>query len=326
MIYSGKKHGSILLVVFFCILSFSSISTSHAGEGYGTHAALGAEDVMAGALPPPGTKLLINYFGISPNVNRLKDNAGRDQAIPGLGKIDVKTSVVVNSIRYLELTKYKILGGDFLWNVIVPFVYQHTTMSAGLQDIGKQSKTGLGDIEFGVGIQWHRPTLHNLVGFEIIAPTGSYDSTDFVNIGRNYWSFNPVWAITYLGDKTSPVPGFEATVKMMYFYNTINADTSYTSGQEFTTDYFIGQHIGKWAVGATGNFYYQLTDDKQYGRAAIDPFSGQRTGVRGMSFTAGPLVQYNFGKVLVTAKYHFSLQNKNRPETDMFWLKLIFPF
>jgi hypothetical protein len=283
---------------------------------------------MAGMLPPAGTSLFINYFTLAPNINKLKDNAGRNQAIPGLGKVDFKTSVVVNSMRYLSVTKHKLLGGDLVWNVIVPVVYQHTSMSAGPVDLGKQSKTGLGDIEVGGGIQWHSATLHNLVGFDITAPTGSYDKGDPVNIGRNYWSFQPVWAVTYLGDKKSLIPGFETSLKMMYFINTINAATSYTSGQEFTTDYFVGQHVDKWVFGANGNFYYQLTNDKQYGRTAVDPFSGQRTGVKGESFTAGPLVQYNFDnhKGCVTGKYQFAVYDKNRAEGDTFWLKLVLAF
>jgi hypothetical protein len=234
------------VVIFYC-LCFFAVPAANAGESYGTHIPAGAEDVMAGALPPGGTKLFIDYFAFAPNINKLKDNAGRDQRVPGFGKVDAKTSVMVNSIRYIDVTKHKLWGGDIVWNFIIPVAYQHTSTSAGALDIGHQSKTGLGDIEFGAGIQWHRPTVHNLVGFEITAPTGSYDKADLVNIGRNYWSFQPVWAITYLGDKTSPIPGFEATTKLMYMVNTINAATSYTTGQEFTADYFVGQHVGKWA-------------------------------------------------------------------------------
>ena len=102
-----------------------------------------------------------------------------------------------------------------------------------------------------------------------------------VNIGRNYWSFDPFYVFSYLGDKDSPIPGFEVSAKVMYWINTINTATSYTSGQEFSTDYLIGQHFGNWRIGANGHFLYQTTDDKQYGTSAIDPFNGDKTGVRG---------------------------------------------
>lgn len=48
----------------------------------------------------------------------------------------------------------------------------------------------------------------------------------------------------------------------MYWINTINTATGYTSGRELATDCLIGQPLEKWTVGANGNFYYQLTNGK----------------------------------------------------------------
>ena len=100
----------------------------------------------------------------------------------------------------------------------------------------------------------------------MMLPTGQYSKNDLSNLGRNYYSFNPLWAFTYIGDKNSPIPGFEISSKFMYMINTINAETSYTSGQEFRMDYLIGQHVGNWAFGINGQFLYQTTVDKQYGK------------------------------------------------------------
>ncbi|MBA4418717.1 MAG: hypothetical protein C0392_12535 [Syntrophus sp. (in: bacteria)] len=331
----GKSKNSFLLlaVLVLCIsLGLLGIPASHtyAGEGYGTHVPVGAEDTMAGALPPAGTKVFLNYFQIY-NLKNFKDNAGRNASVPGLGKVDAQSQVVANIFRYVDVTKIKLLGGDLIWDIIIPVVYQHASVSAGMVDIGRQSKTGLGDVEGGIGIQWHRPTFHNIAAFHIVAPTGAYDRSgtrpDLVNIGRNYWSFNPLWLVTYIGDKNSPIPGFEVSAKMMYFFNTINTATSYTSGQEFSADYFVGQHLGPWTFGANGNFYYQVTKDKQYGATAYDQFSGLQTGVKGRSFSVGPLVSYNLAnKAFITAKYQFGVYEQNRPQGDAFWLKFILPF
>lgn len=292
-----------------------------------SHVPAGAEDTFAGALPPAGTKVFIDYFLLY-NPGSFKDNSGNNAAVPGLGKVNFKTDVVVNSLRYIDVTKFKLLGGDFVWNVIVPVVYQHTSLSAGAADFGSQSKTGLGDIEFGGGIQWHfNPRWHMIGALEVVAPTGQYSKSDMVNIGSNFWSFNPLVAITYIGDKDSPVPGFEASSKIMYWINTINTETSYTSGQEFAADYFVGQHLGKWTLGGAGNVYYQTTKDKQYGQTASDTFTGQRNGNKGKQFTVGPLVSYNIAdKGCITAKYLFPVVEENRPQGNSFWLKFIWTF
>ncbi|OPY80927.1 MAG: hypothetical protein A4E65_01308 [Syntrophorhabdus sp. PtaU1.Bin153] len=324
----GIAFRSCIAIAFCLTICFLGIPVVFAGEGYGTHVPIGAEDFMAGALPPGGTKVFINYFQLY-NPNKLKDNAGRNQSVPGLGKLDAKTDVVANCFRFIDVTKIKLLGGDLIWDIIVPVVYQHTNLSAGPADLAIGNKTGLGDVEGGVGISWHpSPTFHNILALHAVAPTGSYQKGDDVNIGRNYWSFNPLWLATYIGGKDSPLPGFEVSAKFMYWVNTTNTATHYTSGQEFSIDYLIGQHFGKtWSFGANGNFYYQLTKDKEHGHTALDPFSGKKTGVQGRSLSIGPALQYNFpNQGCLTAKYQFEVDAHNRPLGNLFWLKLVWPF
>jgi hypothetical protein len=280
----------------------------------------GNEDFMAGALPPAGTKVFLNYFTYY-DADKLRDNAGRHKSIAGLGKTDFRLQAVMNAFRFVDVTKVKLLGGDLVWHVIVPMGYQHASLGAGPVDINAGSKTGLGDIEAGVSIGWHpSKTFHHVAGIDIVAPTGAYDKDDSANIGNNYWSFNPLWVFTYIGDKTSPIPGFEISAKLMYWINTINSATSYTSGQMFMADYLVGQHFGPWGLGINGHYLYQTTDDKQFGRT-VD------SGNRSKYLSAGPAVQYNFGKgSCMTVKYQFDVWEQNRPEGNKLWLKFIYPF
>ncbi len=318
-----------VFVGFFCMFA----SCACAGEGGGNQYPGGNEDFMAGALPPAGTKLFLNYF-TTYNASNFKDNSGHNVTIPGLGKLDFNLQVVANVFRYVDVTKLKVLGGDFVWHVIVPVAYSHASLSAGLADLGGQSKTALGDIEFGVGVQWHpTKTFHHIAAFDFVAPTGRYNKDDTVNIGRNYWSFNPIWVFTYLGDKDSPIPGFEVSSKFLYWINTTNTDTNYLSGQEFSFDYLVGQHFGPWGVGVNGHYLYQTTDDKQHGSTAVNPFSGIADGNRGRYFSIGPIVQYNLPPnkpailpACITLKYQKEVYSQNRPYGDHFWLKSIWAF
>ena len=198
------------------------------------------------------------------------------------------------------------------------------------------TKAGVGDVEAGVGLSWAlSKTFSHVLAFDIVAPTGDYGSAtgsgssthqfiaDPMNLRRNYWSFNPIWLFTYIGDKTSPVPGFEVSGKLMYWINTVNSATSYVSGQEFMADYLVGYHMGNVAVGANGFFLYQTTNDTQFGHKAVDPLTGIATGVRGESFSVGPAISYNIPHGCITFKYQRDLYAENRPEGDKFWLRWI---
>jgi len=312
-------------------ISFSMFQVPEvlAGESYGNHYPGGNEDFMAGALPPAGTSVFLNYL-VDYNVGRLKGDSGSNVGIGpnNSPKVDFNLNVLVNAFRYVRVYNVKLLGGDLVWHIIVPAVYQKVSMDASpVVDLGSQTKYGLGDIETGMGIAWHpSKTFHHIAAVNMVAPTGQYDKSDINNIGRNYWSFDPIWAFTYLGDKDSPIPGFEVSAKLMYWINTINTATSYTSGQEFSADYLVGQHIGNWAFGLNGHFLYQTTPDKQYGSNARDSFTGEATGVKGRQFSIGPAISYNLPHGCLTFKYQRDVWSENRPEGDKFWLKWIYAF
>ncbi len=317
---------AVLVIMFFGLFHSPAV---FAGEGYGNHYPGGNEDFMAGALPPPGTSIFINYL-VDYNATTLRGDNGSKQ---GLGpfqspKVGFTLNVLVNAFRYVKVTNIKLFGGDVVWHIIVPVGYQKVSLDASpVVDIGTQAKTGLGDIEPGIGISWHHSkTFHSIAAFDVVVPTGAYDKNDLSNLGRNYWSFDPLWAFTYIGDKDSPIPGLEVSAKLMYWFNTINTATSYTSGQEFSADYLIGQHIGKWAFGINGHYLYQTTKDKQYGSTAYDPFTGAQTGVQGSFLSAGPAISYNIPHGCLTFKYQRDLYAENRPEGDKFWLKWVFAF
>ncbi|MGD0232790.1 MAG: transporter [Syntrophorhabdales bacterium] len=342
----GKRYLflAFVLLAFCATVGFLAVPQVYAGEGYGNHYAGGNEDFNAGNLPPAGTNVFINYL-VDYNVNTLEDNAGRHAtagpAGPGYSRTNFTLNTLVDALRYIKVTKIKVLGGDLIWHVIVPVGYQHVSLSAfGEYGPGSpSSKTGLGDIEPGMGIAWHCPTFSNVFAIDIVAPTGAYGSAsgsgnsgrtyiaDPANLGRNYWSIDPLWAFTYLGDKTSPIPGLELSAKLMYWINTVNTATSYVSGQEFDADYLVAYHFGKnWALGANGYILYQTTKDTQFGHTAFDPLTGLQTGVMGKEFSVGPAINYDFGKGCVTFKYQRDVYEQNRPEGDKFWLKFVWAF
>ncbi len=179
-----------------------------------------------------------------------------------------------------------------------------------------QSKSGLGDVVFGPVLGYHHSAkLHSVGVLDITAPTGKFDKNDLANIGRNYWSIQPVAGVSYIDPN-----GLNADAKLMWTYNLKNKDTAYTSGQELIVDYSVGWGLGNgWVVGAGGYAYQQLNDDKLNGATVSNN--------KGRAFAIGPSIKYDSGKGwFVTAKYQTETSVRNRAEGSAFWLKAVVPF
>ena len=172
-----------LSVVILCVGLGLLALPVYAGENFGTHYPGGNEDFMAGALPPAGTNIFINYL-LDYNINQLNGNSGSKATFIRGGAPNFTTSVnaqaLVNAFRLVRVTKIKLLGGDLVLHGILPVGYVH--QSAYINTPGgtvnvpgtPTSIFGLGDIEFGAGIAWHHsPTFHSIFAVDVVAPTGT---------------------------------------------------------------------------------------------------------------------------------------------------------
>ncbi|MFT7004783.1 MAG: hypothetical protein ACJAWW_002148 [Sulfurimonas sp.] len=276
-----------------------------ATEGGGGAYPNGAEGFMSGAVPPPGFYYL-NYL-TNYSADALIDNNGDE-----IG--DFKLSATANVSRFVYTSPYKIFGGYWGAQLLIPLVTISGSLDVGGSKIFDETDTGLGDIVIDPFlVSWHSKNWHQAIGLDIILPTGSYDKNNNVNIGRNYYTFEPIYAVTYISDS-----GWEVSGKFLYDFNTENDDTNYKSGEEFHFDYTVGKHINKeWAVGIGGYYYQQITDDKQNGTTIENN--------KGKVLAVGPQVQYNYGKLSFIGKYQIETNVKNRPKGNKAWFKLILP-
>lgn len=279
-----------------------------ATEGGGGAYPNGAEGFMSGAVPPPGLYYL-NYL-TNYSADAMMDNNGDKQPI------DFKLNATANVSRVVYTSPYTIFGGYWGVQVLIPLVTLNASLNInpGPGEIFNERDTGLGDIVIDPFlVSWHSKNLHQVIGLDIILPTGSYDKKTQVNVGRNYFTFEPIYAVTYISDS-----GWEASSKFMYDFNTENTDTNYKSGDEFHFDYTFAKHINKdWTVGIGGYYYQQITDDEKNGATVSDN--------KGSVLAVGPQVQYNYGKLSLIGKYQIETNVKNRPEGQKAWFKLILP-
>ncbi len=297
------------------VLATAAIGTATAKEG-GDQYPNGAETWLAGAVPPPGN-YFINYFGYYGG--DLQNGDGKD--VPG-----AEVDAWFNAFRFVQTTEHKILGGNYGWHVIVPVVHQSIDLG------GSKSVNGLGDITINPFIvSWHEKNWHWAIGLDVNLPVGRYKEGDArQSIGANYWSFEPLFAFTYLGDT-----GWEVSAKIMYNIKTENSDyrqvpggpkKDYQSGDEFHFDYLVGKRFGPWGVGVSGYYLKQTTDDEIDGRT-IDAVDGVWSrGRKGQVFAIGPTVSYTTKNgVHFTGQWNRETKVENRFEGDKFMLKLIMP-
>lgn len=298
-----KSAPKYIVMFLLALLSLCISSTSHATEGGGGAYNNGVEGFGAGMFPPPGTYLLnyITYY----TADSLKDKDGNN-AIP-----QFELNAVAEVLRVVHVTKYKLLGGNVAMQAILPLVHLEVTVPGR-----SQSNNGLGDLVISpLILSWHSKNLHYAAGVDVDIPIGAYDKNDLANIGRNYWTFVPVLAATYLSDS-----GFEVSGKFMYDINTKNDDTSYLSGQEFHFDYTLAQKFNAFSAGVGGYFYKQVTDDEQNGiKVGSD-------GNKGQVFAIGPQIKYDYKNMSFSFKYQKELLVENKPEGDKFWFNLMYAF
>jgi hypothetical protein len=296
-----RKATGILTGLFLCgvlLLGTQAWATEGGGGAYPN----GAEDFMSGAAPPPGT-YFINYFEYYAAPG-FKDNNGNNQ----LPKFDL--DVYANVFRFIHMTKETFLGGNWGMHIFLPLVHQGVEVPGGVSS----NWNGVGDIIVDPFIlSWHWKNFHVTSGLDIYIPTGNYDSTRIANTGRNYWTFEPVVAGTFITDS-----GFQVSAKLMYDFNTLNTDTDYRSGQEFHLDYLVGQKAWGVDFGVGGYYYQQTTDDTKRGFTVPDN--------KGMTVAVGPVVKYDYKNMSFTLKYYFELESFNRPQGNNLWAKFMYAF
>ena len=276
-----------------------------ATEGGGGVYVSGGEGLMTGALPPPG-QYFINY-SMYYSADSFKGGDGHT-AID-----DFDAHVFADVLRFINVTPVTILGGNWAQHIIVPMVWEDVGLTEGGNRI-KDKNCGLANIDvdpFIVG--WHMAPFHVIAGVDTYLPVGKYDEQALANIGRNYWTFEPVVAVTYLNEG-----GQELSAKMMYDINTENEETEYLSGQEFHTDFVAAQHCGAWAAGVGGYWYHQTTNDRQNGALVGG-------GNQGRQIALGPQVSYELSSVTFSLALDHEFDTKNRPQGDALWLKAIIP-
>lgn len=284
--------------------------------GGGQHYPNGVEAFLIGIAPPPG--FYIKDYNYYYTADKLKDNHGHTLKLATDGEELDRVTVYGTIPRVIWISKFQILGGFWGMHLFVPILhvdFKLDAMTPGGPIKIKEDRTGVGDLIFSPFIwSYHSKDglLHIVSALDMYLPTGPYRRDRAVNIGKNFWTFEPVFAITgFLPQHKN----LSASIKLMYDFNTNNNDVMgpsgqsmrRTPGQEFHFDYGIEYALTKdFRVGIGGYFYQQVTDDK------ID---GERVShEKSRAFAVGPGVWYNYKRWFFDLHGNYEMAVRNNPQ------------
>jgi hypothetical protein len=289
---------------------------------------LGSTSFLDGA-PPAGPGWYVQQYLQLYRNGRLKDSGGDDLRLPtarGLEKAEVDVNSGLTQLIY-QSDQPLLLGGKWGMNLILPYA----SFDLDPEDnFALSANSGnLGDLLIGPYLQWdpimgpNGPRFVQRVEFQLIFPTGAYDSDRALNVGSNVFSFNPYWAATVF-----LTPKWTASWRLHYLWNAENEDPFKPLGAE---DAQAGQAIhlnfasayevlpNRLRLGVNGYYLKQITESKVNGRDVRDS-EEQVLGI-------GPGLVYHFSKDNhLFANAYWETNVENRPEGTRFNLRFVHHF
>jgi hypothetical protein len=292
---------------------------AQAAEGGGSHYLPGAVGDAFLALPPE------SGFQIA-NVSWFQSGSLGTTLLEGQVGLGLDTDTFINLTSLSYTFEQPVLGGRYTIGIAVPFGYATLdgalTGPLGGQIAFSDDSFALSDIAITpIQLNWNSGPWSFKFSETIIAPTGSYSTSDndLVDLGRNYWSFDTVGAVTWF----NPESGMEFSTAAGIMINTENSDTDYDTGNEFHLDATFNQFLSpNFALGLRGYYYKQLTGDSGAG-ATLGSYKSSSYGI-GPGFVWTP--DAAGGGLTLLGKWMHDLDAKNRFEADYFTLTAAWTF
>jgi len=290
---------------------------ARAEEGASGHYTPGSYASFIDAFPGKPGVALANYFLYYPA------SAGTKLPIGGMISAGLDAKVIADSIVVVDQTPLALLGGNYALGAVLPAAWLNLTgtiVAGGTTRSDVQTSSGIADpllYPFILGWTDLGGDLKYDFRLGIYAPIGKYQVGAIANLGKNYWTFEPTFAISHISIKI----GLEASAFVALDFNTKNTATDYQTGHQFHIDATLAEHVpllgGFIGAGASGFFYKQFTADSGSG-AVLGAFEGRTAGV-------GPVVSYAVKSTgfqgALELKWLPELSVMNRLKGDYFWVK-----
>ncbi|MEY6433686.1 transporter [Thioalkalicoccus limnaeus] len=317
----NKKTSIILGLCVACL-------ASHSVTGQQLPAVnLGFTSFLDGA-PPSGPGWYAQLYLQAYRDGRLKDGDGRDVRLPtveGLKKAEVDVNVALAQVIY-QSDQPLLFEGKWGINLMLPFADFDLKPD---DNFVLSTNSGVGDLLIGPYLQWdpimgpNGPRFVHRIEFQMILPTGEYDSKRALNPGSNFFSFNPYWAATAF-----LTPEWTLSWRLHYLWNAENNDpwvplgaNDSQAGQAIHVNFASAYEIlpQRLRLGLNGYYLKQITDAKVDGNRLPD----SKEQVLGI----GPGLVYHFSRhnhLFFNA--YWETEAENRPEGSRFNLRFVHHF
>ena len=301
----AKKN--IAIGILAILVVFAHGGRAEAAEGGSSHYLPGtAGDILLAVAPQPGFLVANTVWFQSGDVGRA--------VLQGQVDLGLDIDIVLDLLAATYTFDTPVLGGTYTIAAVIPFGYANLDAQVrgplGGTIKASEDSFNLSDIAVvPLQLNWNVGKFHFKLAEAIIAPTGAYDLDAAVNLGRNYWSFDTVGAVTWFNAGS----GTEVSVAPGIMVNTENDKTDYKTGSEFHLDFTINQFFSEtFAVGLKGYYYEQVSGDSGSG-AILGNFKSESIGL-GPGFFWTP--KFASGRLVVQGKWLHDFDANNRFESD----------
>ena len=175
-----------------------------------------------------GVGSLFQVLGTGYHATRVNDADGKQ--VP----VDFRQNAQSALLHYVHTSSIQVLGAYVGGEIILPVA--HVNLHAGpVQD----STSGVGDAILGVVLQWQKLTLFNRpfsarFDLNIVAPTGSFDRDEPVNLGNKLWQVSP-----YIATTLRVTDRWEISNRINYNWSGPSHRPPYGTGHESANDHEI---------------------------------------------------------------------------------------
>lgn len=289
-----------LLLPFGAAYAQEGVSPMQPGATTGSH---------TGALPPPGLYL---GYDVDYEWGKLRNGSG-DKA-----GIDLEAGNTSMAASLIWSTPYKVLGARYAMGIAQPYKIAEVTIN-GQTD---RSNGPMSTVLMPAMLSWDLGGgFHLGAGTAVVLRNGKHSytynpaenryATNTDNLANRFYTIQPNIALSYFKDD------WAFTVNNTVDFNMQNRKTQYRSGNTYYMDLTATRKIGRWTVGALGNWTKQFRDDKVNGVTvpeAIGP-NGQisAAGKRAEHIMFGPMAAYDFGKFSINSRFLTSVRSRNEP-------------
>jgi len=320
------RRACAAICLVLCLVLSGSPVLAGGGQSYPN----GAEAFMSGAIPPPGFYFIDYLYYYS--ADTMKDDNGDD-----IAAFD-DVSVLANVFRFVWISEKTILGANYGQHLFVPVLGVDLNFKA---PVGPEAASSYDDTDVPFLIYspfilaWHlqEGRLHVAASLvDIYIPKGQ-DDGNMASVGKNFWTFEPVVAVTWMNGP------WEVSGKFMYDFNTsqdkyatvYGVEVDRDPGQEFHLDYSVSYGLSKTLrLGVSGYYYVQTTDDSYDLNdsipAPVQELLRADEGYRSQVFAAGPGIWYQHKNMFFELRNQWEMGARNKTEGYNIWAKFTYAF